>query len=229
MNPLNNSTEKNSQQTNTNKLQPKLPRLILPSIFAFSPNRNALGGISYLLLHHQGNILIDAPAWNDLNHQFCQQQEGVKYLFFTNRDAITKEVRQITTDLNCELIIQEQEAYFFPHLHPITFSDEYQLNDTCTLIWTAGYSPGSSCLYYSDNQGVLFSGRHLLPIKEGKLTPLKFKKTFHWRRQLTNVQKLCDRFSANNLNYVCPASNTGYLRGKGYVDDAYQKILIDQV
>lgn len=224
MNPIYNSTEKNNQPPNLTNSPPKSPRLILPNIFAFPPNRETLGGTSYLLLHSQGNILIDSPFWHEFNYQFCQQQGGVKYLFFTHRDGISKQVKQIQAQLNCQLVIQEQEAYLLPNQNPLSFRDEYALNNHCTLIWTAGYSPGSACLYYSENQGVLFSGRHLLPIKDDQIMPLKLKKTFHWQRQLNNVQKLSDRFSSEMLNYICPAGNTGYLRGQGYVTDAYDKI-----
>lgn len=224
MNSSSNSTEKDSQKINPLQSKTKSPKSIFPHLFAFSPNRDTLGGTSYLLIHQQGNILIDAPPWHEFNYLFCQQQGGVKYLFFTHRDGISKQVKQIKTDLNCELIIQEQEAYLLPNLDLSTFAYEYSLNDNCTLLWTAGYSPGSACLYDSRNQGILFSGRHLLPMKEQQITPLRLKKTFHWWRQLQNVKKLCDRFSADNLNYICPASNTGYLRGKGYVNHAYQKL-----
>ncbi len=224
MNPISNSTEKNTSSSNTLKTHVKSPRLILDNIFIFPPNRETLGGTSYLIIHPQGNILIDTPSWQEINYQFCQQQGGIKYLFLTQRDGISKAVKDIQSDFNCQLIIQEQEAYLLPNQNVISFENEYQLNDDCTLIWTAGYSPGSACLYYKKDGGVLFSGRHLLPIKEGKISPLKLKKTFHWRRQLKNVKLLCDRFSEENLSYICPSGNIGYLRGKKYVDNAYEKL-----
>ncbi len=72
---------------------------------------------------------------------------------------------------------------------------------------------------------VLFSGRHLLPNSQGEVFPLLGESTFHWRRQLKSVQLLKDRFSANSLAVICPGANTGYLRGKGYLKDAYQSLL----
>lgn len=193
----------------------KYPKLILENIFAFAPSRDILGGTSYLLIHPQGNILIDCPLWQDDNRDFCLTN-GVKYLFITNRNGISKHISKIKADLNCELIIQEQEAYLLPNLNPLTFSQEYPLFEDCYGIWTCGYSPGSSCLYYSNNGGVLFSGRHLLPIAHNKIAPLKVKKTFHWLRQLRSVRRLCDRLSSQGIQYICPGANTGYLRGKGY-------------
>lgn len=219
MNSNINFTEKNTQTTIQGNNY-KSPKLILDNIFAFPPNRDTLGGTSYLLIHPQGNILIDCPSWHKENQDFCLNNGGVKYLFLTQRDGISKSIQAIKNELNCDLIIQEQEGYLLPHLNPITFEDTYTIYNDCELIWTCGYSPASSCLYYGNYGGVLFSGRHLLPIKDG-ITALKLKKTFHWHRQLRSVNLLLDRFSEDTLNYICPGANTGYLRGKGSLDRAY--------
>jgi hypothetical protein len=32
------------------------------------------------------------------------------------------------------------------------------------------------------------------------------------------------KFSATTLNYLCPGANTGFLRGKGFIDHAYQRL-----
>lgn len=221
MNSNLNSTEKNNQETNQINPRYKSPKLILENIFAFSPNRDTLGGTSYLLIHPQGNILIDCPLWHEFNQEFFLEKGGVKYLFLTNRDGISKHIGEIKKNLNCDLIIQEQEAYLLPNQNPIIFVQNYQIYDDCQLIWTSGYSPGSSCLYYGGDGGVLFSGRHLLPTGNNQVTALKLKKTFHHPRQLSNLKLLCDRFCEDNLNYICPGANTGYLRGKGFIDNAY--------
>lgn len=224
MNSNLNSTEKNNHQTNDINSRYKSPKRILENIFVFSPNRDTLGGTSYLLIHPEGNILIDCPLWNEFNQQFCLDKGGVKYLFLTNRDGISKHIHHITKELNCDLIIQEQEAYLLPHQNPIIFEQNYEIYPDCQLIWTSGYSPGSSCLYYDNSGGILFSGRHLLPIGNNQVTALKLKKTFHYPRQLRNVKLLCHRFSKDSLNYICPGANTGYLRGKGFIDNAYVAI-----
>ncbi len=212
------STEKISQTSEDINLKTKLPRLILDNIFAFPPNRETLGGTAYLLLTTYGNILIDSPLWNESNHNFCQEQGGVKWLFLTHRGGIAQQIYQIQQSLDCQIIIQEQEAYLLPNLKVLSFTDELELNPECLAIWTPGHSPGSSCLYYKGNNGVLFTGRHLLPNQLAKPTPLKLEKTFHWKRQLQSVQKIRDCFSSYTLKYILPGANTGYLRGKGYMN-----------
>jgi glyoxylase-like metal-dependent hydrolase (beta-lactamase superfamily II) len=217
----------------------KLPRLVFDgydvldanvrdSIFAFPPNRDTLGGTAYLIIEPEGNILVDCPAWDDTNQQFLQKT-GVRWLVVTHRGGLGK-VREIQQALGCEVIIQEQEAYLLPNLKVSPFHQECTISSSYPpggashrLIWTAGHSPGSSCLYYPSG-GILFTGRHLLPDRAGSPVPLRTAKTFHWPRQIRNVQKLLDQFTPDTLKFICPGASLGFLRGKQTIDDAYKKL-----
>jgi hypothetical protein len=202
----------------------KIPRQLLAGIYAFSPNRETLGAVSYLIVENTGNILIDCPLWDETNRQFLINQGGVSCLFLTHRNAIGKQVKQMQEFLRCQIVIQEQEAYLLPEISKTTFENEIEISPNCLGIWSPGYSPGSCCLYYKKNGGVLFSGRHLLSDPDGKLRPLRNEKTFHWPRQLKSVELLRNRFNRDNLSVIIPAANTGYLRGKGYFENAYEAL-----
>jgi glyoxylase-like metal-dependent hydrolase (beta-lactamase superfamily II) len=198
--------------------------LSIKKILAFPPNRDTLGGTSYLIVRNEGNILIDCPALEQINQDFWQclghdrpTPGAVSWLFITHRGAIGK-AAEVQAALDCKILIQEQEAYLLPGLTVTTFSQEFTLDDTTQVIWTPGHSPGSSCLYYREFGGVLFSGRHLLPNLQGEPVPLRTPKTFHWPRQLKSVQALRDRFTPETLHYICPGANIGFLRGKGIID-----------
>ncbi|MBH8555377.1 MBL fold metallo-hydrolase [Nostocaceae cyanobacterium CENA357] len=201
----------------------KPPRAVLESIFAFPPNRDTLGGTSYFIVRNEGNILIDCPTLDQTNQDFLRSHGGVRWLFLTHRGAIgkTAEIQQI---LGCEVLIQEQEAYLLPGLTVTTFGQELNFTATTQIIWTPGHSPGSSCLYYSDFGGVLFSGRHLVPNQQGEPVPLRTAKTFHWPRQIKSLQFLLEIYSPDTLQYICPGANTGFLRGKRLIDNAYQRL-----
>ncbi len=201
----------------------KPPRAVLNSIFAFPPNRDTLGGTSYFIVRNEGNILIDCPALEQTNLDFMRSHHGVRWLFLTHRGAIGK-TPEIQQNLGCEVLIQEQEAYLLPGLTLTTFGQQFTLDVTAEVIWTPGHSPGSSCLYYSELGGVLFSGRHLLPNLKGEPAPLRTAKTFHWPRQIQNLQLLLDKFTSETLQYICPGGNTGFLRGKGVINQAYQRL-----
>ncbi len=201
---------------------PKLPQAIWNNIFAFPPNRDTLGGTAYFIVENEANILIDCPAWDEVNQNYLNSLGGVRWLFLTHRGAIGK-VREIQQAFGCEILIQEQEAYLLPGLKVTTFKQDFNIGNA-QVIWTPGHSPGSSCLYYPREGGVLFSGRHILPNQTGELLPLRTAKTFHWFRQLTSIQLLRDRFTPETLNYICPGANTGFLRGKRARASAYEQL-----
>ena len=213
----------NSIEINASLGNLKSPRPILPGIAAFPPNRDTLGATSYLIVNKSGNILLDCPAWNETNAKFLQAQ-GVQFLIITHRGGIGKQVKEMQNMLNCQVIVQEQEAYLLPEVKVTPFGENLAISADLKLIWTPGHSPGSSCLYGQQEGGILFTGRHLLPKSPTEVMPLRTAKTFHWWRQLNSVAKLRDRFSADSLKYILPGANTGYLRGKGYIDNAYQQL-----
>ena len=201
---------------------PKLPQAIWNNIFAFPPNRDTLGGTAYFIVENEANILIDCPAWDEVNQNYLNSVGGVRWLFLTHRGAIGK-AREIQQAFGCEILIQEQEAYLLPGLRVTTFKQDFNIGNA-QVIWTPGHSPGSSCLYYPREGGVLFSGRHILPNQIGELLPLRTAKTFHWFRQLASIQLLRDRFTPETLNYICPGANTGFLRGKRARASAYEQL-----
>ncbi|MGL5079829.1 MAG: MBL fold metallo-hydrolase, partial [Waterburya sp.] len=151
-------------------------------------------------------------------------QGGVSSLIITHRGGIGKNVMQMQQALNCKVIIQEQEAYLLPEIEVQAFAENLIINLDLEVIWTPGHSPGSACLYWREHGGVLFSGRHLLPKSPTEIVPLRTAKTFHWWRQLNSITKLRDRFSPETLKYILPGANTGYLRGQGYIDNAYEQL-----
>ena len=202
----------------------KAPRPLVPGIFAFAPNRDTLGGTSYLIVDKSGNILLDCPASNETNQEFIQSQGGVNSLVISHRGGMGKNVLAMQQTLNCSVIVQEQEAYLLPEVEVRSFGDRLSLRDDLELIWTPGQSPGSSCLYWQQHGGILFTGRHLLPKSPTEIAPLRTAKTFHWWRQLNSTAKLRDRFSPSTLQYILPGANTGYLRGTGYITNAYEKL-----
>lgn len=196
---------------------------MLDNIFAFGPNRDTLGATAYFIVENQSNILVDCPAWDEINQTFLRQRGGVRLLFLTHRGAIGK-AREIQEATGCDILIQEQEAYLLPGLKVTVFEREFAVSDRMKAFWTPGHSPGSSCLYDSRSGGVLFSGRHLLPNREGSPVPLLTAKTFHWPRQINSVKSIIDRFSPSTLQYICPAAHTGFLRSKGSIDRAFEQL-----
>lgn len=214
----------------------KLPQVVFDvdaTTYAFSPNRETLGGTAYLITYTSAsasdsfarkNILIDCPAWTDANVNFIAQQGGLRWLIITHRGGSSSHIRDWQARFACDVILQEQEVYLLPQVNTQTFHRELVLTPCHRLLWTPGHSPGSACLYSSDQGGILFTGRHILPTRQGDATPLRVSKTFHWPRQLQHVQRLLDEFTPQTLRYICPGANTGFLRGQRFIDNAYDNL-----
>ncbi|MEO0867598.1 MAG: MBL fold metallo-hydrolase [Cyanobacteria bacterium J06642_11] len=221
--------------SNSSRSTPKLPQPVFdtePTAYAFSPNRETLGGTAYLIPHTpaqsgdsltRNNILVDCPGWTETNLNFIEHQGGIGFLVITHRGGASR-VGDWQAKFNCQVIVQEQEAYLLPQVKTQTFHRTLDLTPHHRLLWTPGHSPGSLCLYSASNGGTLFTGRHLLPTREGGAAPLRVAKTFHWPRQLKNVQRLLEEFTPQTLANLCPGANTGFLRGKKSIHEAYQRL-----
>ncbi|MCS6781634.1 MAG: hypothetical protein RMI89_03835 [Gloeomargarita sp. SKYBB_i_bin120] len=195
-----------------------IPKALLDGIWAFPPNRQTLGGTSYFLagqvLDLPGNVLVDCPdiAWQD----WCQAQGGVQYLVLTNRDG-ADQVDRWQQVFECPVYTQQQEAYLYPGVWVRPFDVTADLAPGLTLVWTPGYSPGSSCLYLDRLGGLLFTGRHILPNPQGDLVLYRTRKTFHWPRQQRSLETLKAWLGDRPVRYIFPGAHTGFLRGRGYV------------
>ncbi|MEO0373069.1 MAG: MBL fold metallo-hydrolase [Cyanobacteria bacterium P01_A01_bin.17] len=201
----------------------KAAQQVLDSVFAFPPNRETLGGTAYFIVGNPWNILVDCPAWTPENQSFIASHGPVQWLAITHRQGIGAHISQMQQTLACQIAIQEQEAYLLPNLPVTAFQDRLSLSDDSYLLWTPGHSPGSACCY-DRRDGVLFTGRHLLPNSQGQPTPLRTAKTFHWPRQIRSLEKLQTSFTSETLQFICPGANTGFLRGRRVIDHAYQAI-----
>ena len=205
----------------------KTPQTVFDTVFAFSPNKETLGGTAYLILEKENtnsaNILVDAPAFNDANRDFITQQGGIQTIFITHRGGMA-DIPKFQQAFGAQVLIQEQEAYLLPTVETETFHRDRTISPTSRVFWTAGHSPGSACLYHSQHGGILFTGRHLVPDRDGNPRPLRRSKTFHWPRQLRNAQAILKNFDADSLKYICPGASTGFLRGEKKIDSAYERL-----
>ncbi|GAB4344691.1 MAG: MBL fold metallo-hydrolase [Cyanophyceae cyanobacterium] len=209
---------------------PKQPQAAFESVFAFPPNRDTLGGTAYLIVENDragaGNVLIDSPPWNEETQSFLERHGGIRAWVLTHRGAIAplKTVREIVEATGCQPTIQEQEAYLLADVPRHTFQHEQILGDRVRVIWTPGHSPGSSCVYFRDRGGILFSGRHLLPTPQGHIGPAHTANTFHWWRQLRSIAHLRQTLGEDSLAYICPGARVGFLRGRHWVDRAWERL-----
>ena len=205
----------------------KTPQTVFDTVFAFPPNRETLGGTAYLILEQfdgkSANILVDCPALSEANQEFIAAKGGIQTLFITHRGGMA-EVPKFQSIFGAQILIQQEEAYLLPTVETETFERDRTLSPTSKVFWSSGHSPGSACLYHAQYGGILFTGRHLLPNRDGNPRPLRQSKTFHWPRQLRHAKQLLSDFMPETLRYICPGASTGFLRGEKKIDHAYAKL-----
>ncbi len=176
-----------------------------------------MGGVSRIILTHRGGIspqLSEIYSTLKCSDPECSDPECSDPEYSDPEYSVSQ----------CDILIQEQEAYLLAPLPVKTFQGSLDLGSGDRILWTPGYSPGASCVYSSMAQGILFTGRHLLPNAQGHPQPLKMPKTFHWHRQLRSVETLLQEFSSETLSYLLPGANIGLLRGKKLIADAYAQL-----
>ncbi|EDX86540.1 hypothetical protein S7335_4245 [Synechococcus sp. PCC 7335] len=223
------------QSISIHSTKDKPPQTVFDTVFAFAPNRETLGGTAYLILENiehslkptpaiqSANILVDCPALTDFHRDFIHSKGGIQTLFITHRGGMAR-VKEFQNEFNAQVLIQEQEAYLLPGIKTEVFHRDRILSSTSKVIWNPGHSPGSASLYHGNYGGILFTGRHLLPNRDGAPVPLRLSKTFHWPRQLRYAQQLLSDFTEESLSYICPGASTGYLRGEKAIKQAYQQL-----
>ena len=207
-------------------------RLVRPGLWLFAPNRDTLGGSSWLVAAHplggdgggdgggEGDLLIDCPAWNRANLDLLASRGGGGTIVLTSREGHGRCCR-FQEALGWRVLVQEQEAYLLPgvkHLH--TFGQEHQLAAGVRLLWTPGPTPGSCVLHHAGaGWDGLFCGRLLQPLAPGVLGPLRQPRTFHWPRQLASLERLRQWLPEGSPAWIACGGGLGALRGTVLVQD----------
>lgn len=160
---------------------------MLPDVFAFPPNPDSFGGISYLIVSATGNFMVDVPEYREENLGVIEDKGVPGFIFLTHRDDVADAV-MFREKLGSKLIIHETEKYAVGN-PDITFGDFLRMGDAM-IIHTPGHSPGSSSLYYPAKKA-LFTGDHITADR-GKPVTEDFSWTYDYGLQLLSARKLLD-------------------------------------
>lgn len=164
---------------------PLPPKEILPDIFAFPPNPDSFGGVSYLIRGESCSFMVDVPEYVEQNIRFIEENDPSEFIFLTHRDDVA-DAEMFREKFGAALIIQESEKYAVK-LPDLTFKDSLEIRDA-QIIHTPGHSPGSSCLLYS-KRGIMFTGDHVV-VCNGKLAVEDFSWTYDYAKQIESANKL---------------------------------------
>ncbi|XP_071737175.1 uncharacterized protein [Rutidosis leptorrhynchoides] len=124
-------------------------------------SHKSYGAASYLIVHPEGNILIDSPRYTEKLACNIEKMGGARHMFLTHKDDVADH-KKWSERLRCERVLHSTEVNVLTNDVEIKLkgSGPWSLGDDIQLIHTPGHTEGSVCLYYKPLK-VLFTGDHL--------------------------------------------------------------------
>ncbi|KAJ0800110.1 putative metallo-beta-lactamase, ribonuclease Z/Hydroxyacylglutathione hydrolase [Helianthus annuus] len=151
------------------------------------------GAASYLLVHPEGNILIDSPRYTERLASNIEKMGGARYMFLTHRDDVADHEKW-SKRLNCERVLHSTEVNVSTSNVEMKLNGcgPWSLSDDVQLIHTPGHTEGSVCLFYKPLK-VLFTGDHLaLAMDESNLAISEIYNFYSVPIQLDSVAMLLE-------------------------------------
>ncbi|CAK6692041.1 MBL fold metallo-hydrolase [Synechococcus sp. CBW1107] len=194
------------------------PTPVLPGLWVFAPNRDSLGGTSWLLAPPgQAPLLIDVPAFTAANLA-ALSGAAAGMILLTSREGHGR-CRRWQEALGWPVLLQEQEAYLLPGVAGLCpFGDGLDLGGGVRVLWTPGTTPGACVVHAAGDPDVLFCGRLLVPTAPGKARPLRTARTFHWGRQGRSLEALVRWLPPGSPRWIASGAGLGALQGEKLID-----------
>lgn len=150
------------------------------------------GAASYLIVHPQGNILIDSPRYTERLAKNIDDMGGAQYMFLTHKDDVADH-KKWSDRLGCKRILHSTEVQDITEDVEMKLDGcgPWSLNDDIQLIHTPGHTEGSVCLLYKPLK-VLFTGDHLAIEEDSELSLSEEYNFYSVPVQLDSVAKLLE-------------------------------------
>ncbi|TYH89998.1 hypothetical protein ES332_A13G021000v1 [Gossypium tomentosum] len=157
------------------------------------------GASSYLIIHPDGNILIDSPKFTERLARKIEELGGVCYMFLTHKDDVADHGKW-SKRFCCDRILHsgDVEACTADVETKLDGNGPWRLGQDIMLIHTPGHTEGSVCLFYMPLK-ILFTGDHLL-MRESGLDIVEMYNRYSVGTQLDSVKKLLDL----DFNWIMP-------------------------
>ena len=165
---------------------------------------------------HPEPVLIDCPPLTEASLEALQTLAAGHHprILLTSREGHGR-IRRLQERLGWPVLVQEQEAYLLPGVHPLeTFQETHTTAAGLRLLWTPGPSPGSCVVHAPAPWNLLFCGRLLIPVAMGTLAPLRHRRTLHWPRQQRSLTRLSQWLPADQSPALASGAGLGALRGE---------------
>lgn len=155
-------------------------------------SEKSFGAASYLVVHPEGNILIDSPRFTTRLASKIEMLGGAKYMFLTHIDDVADH-RKWSQRLNCMRVMHllDIDASTNDVEMKLEGSGPWNLYEDIQLIHTPGHTAGSVCLFHKSHK-ILFTGDHIGETESGKITIGEKYNKCSVLMQLDSVRMLLD-------------------------------------
>lgn len=160
--------------------------------------RSSYGGNSYLILHPEGNWLVDSPRFARPLVERIEQLGGVGTIFLTHRDDVA-DAAQFAEHFGARRIIHAADRTAAPGAEVVIDTDDaVEAGAGFTIIPTPGHTRGH-CVLLHDRY--LFTGDHLAYDPAARhLVAWRDVCWYSWPQQLASLEKL----TAYDFEWVLP-------------------------
>ncbi|GLT75463.1 hypothetical protein SLA2020_471860 [Shorea laevis] len=149
------------------------------------------GAASYLIVHPEGNILVDSPRYSKRLVHNIEMLGGVRYMFLTHKDDVADH-KKWSNQFSCDRILHsgDVEASTTDVEIKLEGSGPWSLGNDIMLIHTPGHTDGSVCLFHKSLK-IIFTGDHLALTQSGFSIYERYNRS-SVPMQLKSVQKLLE-------------------------------------
>jgi len=135
---------------------------LLPGVYHCGyHSEKSYGAASYLIIHPEGNIMVDCPRYFQKLAEKIEKLGGVRYLFLTHKDDIGDHDKW-SRQFKCERILHSEDVEDETKDVEIKLHGPgpWAIGTDFELVHTPGHTKGSVCLFYKSLK-LLFTGDHL--------------------------------------------------------------------
>ncbi|PWK14320.1 MBL fold metallo-hydrolase [Tumebacillus permanentifrigoris] len=153
--------------------------------------KNSYGASSYLLVHPEGNWLIDSPRYLPQLVEKFEAMGGIRYIFLTHQDDVADAARY-AEKFGAERIIHEWELQAQPGAeHVIHGTEAVEWSPEFRIIPQPGHTRGHLVLLYQGRY--LFTGDHLAWDRDTQdLDAFEDFCWYSWAEQGRSMQRLAE-------------------------------------
>ena len=158
----------------------------------------SFGGNSYVLLHGEGNWLIDSPRYLKHLVDAFERMGGLRYIFLTHEDDVA-DASRYAKRFGATRIIHRADLAAAPDAEWVIDGDRpVSVSKQIQIIPVPGHTPGSMALLY--DQRYLFSGDHLWWDRDCQR--LDIPQVYVWNQQ--DLERSTERLLDVQCEWVLP-------------------------